>query len=192
VTEHQTKPALREYIKNLFKTGISIDDIRSWSYHIVQTILDQDFYKDACLILSYMPLPDEVNVTELNNTILSEGKRLFLPKCGTDKNRHFSACEITDTISDTHRGFARILEPINTVPYPPGQLDLVIVPGRAFDLSGHRMGRGAGYYDRFLKLAQKALKVGLAFEAQLFDKIFVHEHDVIMDYIITEKRIIKL
>ncbi|WP_278287518.1 5-formyltetrahydrofolate cyclo-ligase [Ruminiclostridium josui] len=71
----------------------------------------------------------------------------------------------------------------------PDSIDVVIVPGCAFDLHKNRMGYGAGYYDRFLNLiSDSCLKVGVAFDFQIMDEIPWDEHDIPMDIIITEER----
>jgi len=74
-------------------------------------------------------------------------------------------------------------------------IDLVIVPGVVFDKSGHRIGYGHGYYDRFLdnleKINKNAVKVGLAYDFQIADKVPIEKHDVPVDKIVTEKRIIR-
>jgi len=72
-------------------------------------------------------------------------------------------------------------------------LDLVIVPGVAFDRKGHRLGFGAGYYDRFLpKLRPGVKKIAVAFEVQLVDSVPAEEHDIRMDAILTEEQLISL
>lgn len=73
-----------------------------------------------------------------------------------------------------------------------GQIDLVIVPGLAFDRKGNRLGRGKGYYDRFLRrVSSKTLKIALAFECQIFEAIPHGPDDVPMDLIVTEDRVIR-
>jgi 5-formyltetrahydrofolate cyclo-ligase len=74
----------------------------------------------------------------------------------------------------------------------PEELDLVMVPGTAFDLRGGRMGQGKGYYDRLLSTARpNAPLVGMAFDCQIFDEIPVASHDVFMDLVLTETREIR-
>jgi 5-formyltetrahydrofolate cyclo-ligase len=83
--------------------------------------------------------------------------------------------------------------PDNFRPVAAEEIDLVLVPGVAFDLEGNRVGYGAGYYDRFLpSLRKDALIVGIAFSCQLFDKFDREEHDVKMALLITEKGILNL
>ena len=68
------------------------------------------------------------------------------------------------------------------------KIDCVIVPGAAFDVHGKRLGLGGGYYDRFLKLAENAKKISLAFDFQILENIPTEPHDLPVDFIITEKR----
>src|SRR3989338_3616519 len=85
-----------------------------------------------------------------------------------------------------------ILEPKESYQreFNPDKLDIVIVPGIAFDKNGHRIGYGYGYYDRFLKTIRKeTLKIGLAYDFQLIEKIPEERHDVPVDIILTEKEI---
>jgi len=72
----------------------------------------------------------------------------------------------------------------------PVEIDLVTVPGVAFDAKGHRIGYGGGYYDRFLKKCQKSLWVGLAFECQLVEDVVCAEWDLPVHKIVTEKRVL--
>ena len=71
-------------------------------------------------------------------------------------------------------------------------IDVIIVPGLAFDQSGNRLGFGSGYYDKFLNSQSIEYKIALAFDFQVVDKIDIIEHDVPMDLIITENRTIKV
>jgi 5-formyltetrahydrofolate cyclo-ligase len=92
-------------------------------------------------------------------------------------------------------GMYKILEPKPELRDAPGkriaveELDLIMVPGVAFDRNGARMGHGFGYYDKLLEHAQNAPLVALAFECQLFAEIPTQSHDVFMDKIITEQAV---
>ncbi|HRJ06447.1 MAG TPA: 5-formyltetrahydrofolate cyclo-ligase [Candidatus Saccharibacteria bacterium] len=79
----------------------------------------------------------------------------------------------------------------NTAPISSGVFDVIIVPLVAFDDSCHRLGHGGGWYDRFLATQPNALKIGLAFDIQQVDILPVEEHDIPLDCIVTESRIIK-
>ena len=84
-----------------------------------------------------------------------------------------------------------ILEPIETMKIAYKNIDLILVPGIAFDKEGHRIGYGFGYYDKFLKKVPKAIKIGLAFDFQIVDKIPREMHDVPVDLIVTEERVVE-
>ena len=80
------------------------------------------------------------------------------------------------------------LEPRDGAAIPPEELDVVIAPGLAFDQTGHRIGYGGGFYDRFLRRAPRALRVGICFEVQLVDAVPAGVRDEIVDAIVTEGR----
>ena len=83
-----------------------------------------------------------------------------------------------------------IPEPMELMKVSYKSIDAVIVPGVAFDKNGYRIGFGFGHYDKFLKKTPHAVKIGLAFEFQIVDSVPKEEHDVPVDFIITEKRVI--
>src|SRR5262249_15546451 len=82
-----------------------------------------------------------------------------------------------------------ISEPSSVLPAePPGSFDLIVVPGVAFSPTGERIGRGAGYYDRALKNTENTLKVALAFDFQVLDRLPQHSEDQKVDWVLTERR----
>ena len=84
-----------------------------------------------------------------------------------------------------------VMEPPPTaVVVEPESIDAVLVPGLAFDADGFRLGYGGGYYDRFLARSARALRIGLAFEAQIVDSVLPHAHDQPLHHIVTERRVI--
>ena len=98
-----------------------------------------------------------------------------------------------ETLSDLAVGRWNIREPkpiTNQIPTPMSDLDLVVLPGVAFDEQGHRLGMGKGYYDRALA-SYEGVKVGLAYEFQILKDVPWGEHDVTCDWIVTEKRLIQ-
>ena len=119
-------------------------------------------------------------------------KKIIVPKT-IPETKELILSELKDYEQDLDIGVYGVLEPnkefIRPVSYDV--IELVLVPGAVFDIKGNRIGYGAGYYDRFLsKLDESIPKIALAYDFQIVDKITPHEHDVPMDYIITEKRII--
>ena len=96
-----------------------------------------------------------------------------------------------ENAEELHKGAYGILEPSTKRPVAENDIDVIIVPGLAFDRRGGRMGFGAGYYDRLL-IKTNAVKIGLCYDFQLMDSVPSEEHDVPMDYIITEKEIVEI
>ena len=84
-----------------------------------------------------------------------------------------------------------ILEPIEAMKIAYKNIDLVLVPGIVFDKEGHRIGYGFGYYDKFLAKVPKAVKIGLAFDFQVVDKIPKETHDIPVDFIVTDKGVVE-
>ncbi len=140
-------------------------------------------------VLFYMSFGSEVQTHEMVKESL-KSKRVAVPV--TDKeNRALIISEISG-IEEMPRNVLGMPEPKkeSMKPINTEGLDIVIVPGIAFDTKGNRIGYGHGYYDNFLKRLS-APKIALAYELQIVDNIPAAENDVCVDFIVTEKRVIK-
>ena len=138
----------------------------------------------ATNIFVYMSKKDEVNTSNIIAFLLENKKKVFIPFIKNDE-LYFSEYESLDDLQDGSFG---ILESKQKIPSNINP-DVIIVPGVAFDRKGNRLGRGKGYYDRFLK-NKSCLKIGLAFDFQVLDNIPVQKWDISMDIVITEKEVI--
>ena len=148
---------------------------------------EQQLWKTAQSIFFYAPLPGELNIWALLPEALQLGKTVLLPKFnpGTDSYQPY---HIQNLESDLLPGKFGIHEPNgNCAPCLLKQLDLVLVPGLAFDLSGSRLGRGGGFYDKLLA-GLSGTKCGVAFDEQLLGNIPVEPHDIPVDYLLTPTR----
>ena len=121
---------------------------------------------------------------------LGSGKNVVVPR--VNKNNQTLILSELHRWTELEKGAYNILEPQkeNLREIAVDIIDLILVPGVGFDCSGHRLGHGKGYYDKVLKEATHAVHVGLAFECQLVERIPVEPHDVPVDIIVTEKRVI--
>lgn len=146
---------------------------------------------DAVVAAFYMPLPDEVDIVPLIRWWQERGLLVALPRT-IPKERKLEFRLVASLNEDLQVGAFGIMEPKQSCPLVmPEEIGIIVVPGRVFDECGNRIGRGLGYYDRFLKtLPSKVLKLALAFECQLVPRIPVKPDDVPMDVIITERRTI--
>jgi len=144
-------------------------------------------------VLFYASFRSEVETLSLIKESLKLGKRVVLPK--VDKERHMLRLYEIKDMSELSSGYMGIPEPL----LPDGRLvnlddiDLVVIPGAAFDYSGNRLGYGGGYYDILLSETRKKIPIiALAYEEQLIDSIQSELHDVKVDIIVTDKHAIKI
>ncbi|HVX62403.1 MAG TPA: 5-formyltetrahydrofolate cyclo-ligase [Pirellulales bacterium] len=149
-------------------------------------------YAAAKTVMFYVDVRTEVRTREYLPTALSHDKRIVVPYCVDGELELF----LLESMDELAVGMYKILEPKAELRNLPAkridvkELDLIMVPGVAFDRSGARMGHGFGYYDKLLEHARPdAPLVALAFECQLFPEIPTAPHDIFMDKIITEKAI---
>ena len=176
-----TKAKLRSKILDRLRTQEDEERKRK-SRVIKERLFKTRVFKKAKTVMFYSAFGGEVNTDEMIKEALKLGKRIAMPIC--KKNRIIKACLFGDK---THlaRGPYGILEPVKEECLNLKFLDLAIVPGLAFDRRGNRLGRGKGYYDRFLKkLTSKTASIGLAFDFQILPKIPAAKHDVRVDRVI--------
>ncbi len=146
-------------------------------------LLRQSVFERSQHILAYAAMAGELNLWPVLERVLQEGKTLCLPRYlpGSDA---YEAALIRDLERDLRPGKMGIREPS---PKCPGmdlkRLDLILVPGVAFDRCGRRLGRGKGYYDRILS-AVEGFKCGVCFDQQLVDQVPVEPHDELLDCIL--------
>lgn len=150
--------------------------VREASHIICEKLKKCPLYKDAESICLYMPINNEVDVTEL----LETGK-IYIPKI-IDKSMDFYLYEGMDSIG---LGAFGIPEPTGETKLAPNNKTLVVMPGVAFSRDGYRLGYGGGYYDTYLKKYPMCMKVAVCFKEQLVEELPVEEHDVKPDFIIS-------
>jgi 5-formyltetrahydrofolate cyclo-ligase len=143
-------------------------------------------FKSARVVMFFASFRSEVETGPMIRRTLVDGKRVVLPRV---KNKGLALFEIKDIDKDVSPGAWGIPEPRESVPARIEDVDLIIVPGAAFDEHGNRLGYGAGFYDRLLP-AFRRMTIALAFEAQILPQVPVSSHDIPVKKIVTEKRII--
>lgn len=154
-------------------------------------------YQQAQTVMWYLHCRSEVRTQKALLAELIAGKRIVVPYCTKDRQgRNKLGLWLLEDFAELQPGTWGILEPPKQRWGEPGkeiapdQLDCVVVPGVAFDRQGGRLGNGAGYYDRLLKnVREDALLIGVGFESQLLEQVVMDEHDVAMDWVVTEKAV---
>ncbi|MBM3838127.1 MAG: 5-formyltetrahydrofolate cyclo-ligase [Verrucomicrobia bacterium] len=162
-------------------------DRRVMSARACALLKQQPVWQRARAILFYAPLDDELDTSLLWPEATAENKLIALPRFDTAKGGYVVR-QVLEVNRPLPRGKFGIPEPPAEAPdLALNQLDLALVPGVAFDLSGRRIGRGYGYYDRLLA-SVPAIKCGVAFDQQITAELPVEPHDVRLDCILTPTR----
>ena len=167
------------------RINLSQEYINLASDKIFEKLLQNEDFKNAKIVMSYMDFKNEVKTDRINNFIKESGKKLVLPKV-IDK-------ETMIVIEDKNQ---YIVSPFgNKEPDGEeykGNIDVIITPGVAFDRDKNRVGFGRGYYDRFFVKYPNAKKISISFEKQIIDEgIETDKYDKKVDILITENNIIK-
>jgi 5-formyltetrahydrofolate cyclo-ligase len=159
------------------------------SRRIVDRLVARPEYAAAQTVMYYIDVRTEVKTREALPDAIASGKRIVVPYCVDGELELF----LLESMEELSVGMYKILEPREDLRALPEkrvaveELDLVVVPGVAFDPRGARMGHGMGYYDKLLEHARPDTPlIALAFDCQIFPEIPVQEHDVFMDLILTE------
>ena len=135
----------------------------------------------AKTIMMYYSLPDEVDTHEAIRQLVKLGKTVLLPVVTGEDSMILRRYE---QATDLRTGAFGILEPVGQHFNDYDQIELAVVPGVAFDAEGHRLGRGRGYYDRFLPLLPHAYKLGLCFDFQKVEHVPTDANDIRMDEVL--------
>lgn len=147
----------------------------------------------AQIVLIYMHFRSEVQTSEIIGQMFTANKIVTIPYTCSDISQ-LIAVKVTNLEQQVTSGYCGIPEPrpelIENSSCDPATIDLVIIPGSVFDKYGGRLGYGGGYYDRLLtNEAPGAVRIGIAFELQLVDRVPVEPHDQFMDFVVTEKNL---
>lgn len=160
---------------------------REKSALILKILLSEKVFSDASSVALYFPANGEVDTREIFKKCVDLEKKVFFPKTlGSD----LVFLRTRDIEELTPGGFSIPEPPADAERARDDELDLVLVPGVAFDLSGNRIGYGKGFYDRFLKDIPRQTRFGLAYRFQVLESIPSHETDVRTGRIVTEDGII--
>ena len=182
----ELKTAIRKQAHENRRSQTEKDSV---SKKIVNRFIELPEYQAAHTIMFYVDVRDEVRTRQALPAAVASGKRIIVPYCVNGELELFWL----ENMEELELGMYRILEPkhelrsVESKRLQPTDLDLVMVPGVAFDRTGGRTGHGKGYYDKLLQHARlDAPLIALAFECQMFESIPVESHDIYMDKIVTE------
>ena len=183
-----TKENLRNLIKSKRKSmdaNLKLDmDKRIFNY-----VITSPLYINANMIFIFVSFRNEVDTHRIIEYALHDGKSICVPKVIRDGDKKYMTALQIKSLNDLKPGYFGVPEPcFKTQPIEGGEIDLIFMPGLAFDRTGGRIGYGAGFYDRFLTLLDKCIpKIALAYHYQVFDSIPTDAYDIKVDGIITDQ-----
>ncbi|MPM47880.1 putative protein YqgN [bioreactor metagenome] len=186
----EEKKILRNKILSI-RDSLNRNEKEIMDNEIFNKLKNTELYKNARNIFIYISFSNEINTINIIKKALEDKKDVFIPKI-YKTNKSMKAIKL-NSFDDLKKNSMGILEPIDDSKYIEKEnIDLIVVPGVVFDKDCNRIGYGGGYYDRYLKdIAYKNNKVVLAYDLQVIDKIENEKHDIKVDYIITNTKIIK-
>jgi 5-formyltetrahydrofolate cyclo-ligase len=186
----EAKVTLRKQIRGVLK-NISPAAREAASAQARLLLKEQSIWENAGSVLFFAPASNEVDVWPLLEEALNTGKIAALPRFDSAE-QSYVACRVQNLRSEIVTGEFGIREPaVKCAEIPFSKFDLILVPGGAFDLHGHRLGRGRGFYDRLLAEV-RGIKCGVAFDEQIVNEIPVGTLDVAVDFILTATRCVKV
>lgn len=168
------------------RDGLTPAERSAKSGEIERRLFSLPEFKAARTVLFFASFRSEVDTIPMIRRALGDGKRVILPRI---KDRELELFEIRDIDRDVSPGSWGILEPCASAPIKLDDVEVIIVPGAAFDARGNRLGYGAGYYDKLLAAFTKPT-IAVAFDLQVVSKVPAESYDVPVKKIVTEKRVI--
>lgn len=188
---HKKKKELRKKVQEL-RDAMDLEQRKALSARVADNLWSVPEFASAETILFFISFRSEVDTVPMIRRALGEGRVVCVP-CTNASNKEMAACRIMDLEADLETGNYDILEPRKEClrPVPAEDIDVVLMPGVAFDLTGGRLGYGGGYYDRFLeKCDPRCALIAVAFEIQIIDRVPCADHDAHIHKVVTEARVI--
>jgi len=177
---------MREIIRQ-----ITSDEKKRFSRMITDKILQLPEYLNSRVIMAFLSMEVEYDTSEFIDRAIESGKVICAPKVDWDSWSMYPVriCNSSDVIVDNHN----LKEPKGDEQVLPDEIDLILVPGLAFDIRGKRLGRGGGFYDTFLSRAdvRRAVKLAPTFDCQVLNSIPVSDKDVSIDIIVTPHKLLR-
>lgn len=179
----ESKKKIRQEM--LRKRGdLSPAEVDLFSKEIAARLVELEAIKKARVVMGFMSIRNEVDLWPFLEVFRQEDKTVLLPRVMDHESIQAIPFQSKGALQKSPYG---ILEPVGSS-YDPAQIDVVLVPGLAFDYSGHRIGYGRGYYDRFLPLLGKHTFIcGVCYEFQVIASVYPDENDHAVDWIVTER-----
>lgn len=182
------KKELRQRIRKTL-AAIPAEELDTRSLRACHRLFEQPEYIKSEVIMVFLSLPAEIDTSPLVLRAWQDRKRILAPKVSWSQRR-MTPVEIRSLADDLAVSQEGIREPVSGIPFPVAMVDLVIVPGLGFDEFGRRLGRGRGFYDRFLAHPELCgTHCGLAFESQMTSTVPVGPLDRGVGMLVTDEKV---
>ena len=179
------KKELRQKLQDIL-SDISPEERNTDSLRACQRLFEQREYVRAEVVMVFLSIPPEIDTAAIVLRAWQDHKRVLAPKVSWEQRRMMPV-EIRSLTDDLRVSSSGLREPASGIPFPISFIDLVIVPGLGFDKIGNRLGRGRGFYDRFLAHPEfEGVACALAFQKQLIDSMPVAPLDRRVNMLVTE------
>ena len=171
------------------RKNLSEKEVNQKSKAIEKQLITDSKFKNSKTIMIYIAFNNEVKTKNIIKKMLAADKKVIVPITNSEKKKLYLS-EIKNFDKELEVGAYGVLEPKKQYRrlVSPSDLDLIIMPGVAFDENGNRIGYGGGYYDRLLSDIPQVETIALAFEEQLINRVKTNQYDQQVKQIITEKR----
>lgn len=184
----QDKKDIRRFIlgqREKIATNIRME----WDKNIFELLINSEFYTNASVIFAFVSFKSEVNTHIIIEHALKNSKTIYVPRIQS-MEKGMEIFKI-NSLEDLKTGYFNILEPKESCfPADSNNIDLILMPGVAFDRQGGRVGYGKGFYDGFLRRMNKEVdKIALAYDFQILDKVPMDEFDIKIDGLVTNEGI---
>lgn len=183
--KHELRAKMRQAIGEL-----TAEQLHAASVAACARLTALEAFDLAAIVMLYLPLTGKIDITPAAIRCFSRGQTVCVPKVDWQRRdmQPVEVCSLDDRVLETDEHGVRC--PRDARPVMPGMIDVVVVPGLAFDSQGRRLGRGGGYYDRFLKrLRPNVTTIGLAFDWQIIDEVPAASHDIAVDIVVSDRRV---
>ena len=158
--------------------------------HVIEWIQRSEKNVEGCsfdAVMVYLSMKSEVETHELIESLINQGRKIIAPVVDAESGQLIPKC-VQNLEKDLVEHRYGMLEPNANCPiFPADQLQLIFVPGIAFDVNGYRLGYGKGFYDRFLPVCPNAVTIGFAFQAQIVEDTYPQPWDIPVQHIFTEE-----
>jgi 5-formyltetrahydrofolate cyclo-ligase len=184
------KKATRIQFRDLIKR-IPHEQFHQKSVQACRNLCSVEEFVRASVVMMFLSLPDEIDTSHAILQAFQQNKTVVVPSILWHQ-RHLIPVTMSSLECEMAHDRHGLRYPADGQPVPADQIDLIVVPGLGFDNRGNRLGRGGGFYDRFLSHdGFQGVSCGLAFEEQVVDEIPVLEHDISLDLLATDRQVRK-